>query len=235
MKTRSLWLLWTAALGFFIALVLYPVSNRATRVGSALLLLVIWAGLMALLWKQRWVRFGLFAVAALSAAFLILPARNRDSDALRRDYVTGLQHYEGTKYVWGGESPRGIDCSGLIRRGLIDSMFCQGIRSFDGGLVRTALSLWWNDCSAKALGEQHDNLTEHLLDVPSINALDHSKLLAGDIAVTSDGQHVMAYLGDNRWIEADPNAGRVITVSVPSSDNHWFRVSMKIMRWKIFE
>ncbi len=43
----------------------------------------------------------------------------------------------------------------------------------------------------------------------------------------------MAYLGDNRWIEADPGIGRVVIVLVPSSDNGWFRTPMKIVRWNV--
>ena len=45
----------------------------------------------------------------------------------------------------------------------------------------------------------------------------------------------MAYLGENRWIEADPNIRHVVIVSAPSKDNEWFRTSMNIVQWKIFE
>ncbi len=127
----------------------------------------------------------------------------------------------------------GIDCSGLIRRGLIDSLFCRGIRTFNPGLVRRSLSLWWHDCTANVLGEAHDGFTVHLLDTPTVNKLDHSKILPGDLAVTSGGSHIMAYIGNNTWIEADPGVGRVITVQVPSNDNPWFHTPMKIVRWSI--
>jgi len=81
-------------------------------------------------------------------------ARNLpDSEALRSDYVAGLRRYNGVTYFWGGEELPGHRLLGLIRRGLIDSLFCRGIRTFDPGLVRRALDLWWHDCTAEVLGE----------------------------------------------------------------------------------
>ena len=75
-------------------------------------------------------------------------------------------------------------------------------------------------------------MTTPLLETPSINALDHARISPGDIAVTSNGLHVMAYLGGNRWIEADPSFERVLTITVPA-ENGWFREPMKVMRWDI--
>ena len=44
----------------------------------------------------------------------------------------------------------------------------------------------------------------------SVISSDSSRLRPGDLAVTEDGVHVMAFLGDQRWIEADPDAKRVL-------------------------
>lgn len=232
--TRLLRLLWLAALVLFVAVVLFPVSNRLTRASGLALFCFVWFGFIGLYWQRRILRLSLLGVTLLSAGFMALPARSLPSaDSLRSDYVAGLRRYDGTTYFWGGESPKGIDCSGLIRRGLIDSMFCRGVRTFDPGLVRRALSLWWHDCTASTLGEAHDGITVHLFDTPSVNQLDHSKILPGDLAVTSSGVHIMAYLGSNTWIEADPGVGRVISVPVPAKDNLWFDTSMKIVRWSV--
>jgi len=232
---RLLRLLWLAALVAFVAVWLFPVSDRMTRTAGLALFFVIWLGLIGLCWRRRALRFALIGLTLASAGFLAMPARNLPaSDSLRIDYVAGLRRYDGVSYYWGGESPKGIDCSGLIRRGLIDSMFCRGMRTTDPGLVRRAFSLWWHDTTASALGQRHDGLTVHLLDTPSINQLDHSKVLPGDLAVTRSGVHIMAYLGDRQWIEADPGAGRVITVAVPASDNSWFSTPMNVVRWSVF-
>jgi len=56
-------------------------------------------------------------------------------------------------------------------------------------------------------------------------------LKPGDLAVTADGIHIMAYLGNRIWIEADPNMHKVIEVAVPTS-NQWFNTPVVFVRWK---
>lgn len=124
---RLLWLLWVAALVSFFGVWLVPVSNRITRFGGMALLLVCWFGLLSLTWRHHRIRIGLLVITGLAAGFLIMPAPTRlASQTLRQDYLVGLRRYTGVTYYWGGESFKGIDCSGLIRRGLIDSAFCRG-------------------------------------------------------------------------------------------------------------
>lgn len=57
--------------------------------------------------------------------------------------------------------------------------------------------------------------------------------MPGDFAVTSDGVHVMAYIGDQTWLEADPDVKKVIKVKAPS-DNPWFSEPVNVMRWAQF-
>ncbi|MFN2599036.1 MAG: NlpC/P60 family protein, partial [Pyrinomonadaceae bacterium] len=52
---------------------------------------------------------------------------------MRRAYIASLESYEGTRYVWGGENSRGIDCSGLVRRGLINADFHEGVVTANPG------------------------------------------------------------------------------------------------------
>jgi hypothetical protein len=225
-----LWLLIPAT-----AVVLYynPLSNRFTKISALLIALIAWRGLLSLAWPHRRLRWVLPGVTVLAGAFLLMPARSAPRAELRSDYVAALQRYEGTLYYWGGESRRGIDCSGLIRCGLMNALFSRGARIADPGLIRQSLSLWWNDTSAAALGKEHAGLTKLLFESRTINDADHSRLRPGDLAVTRGGVHILAYLGDGAWIQASPGAGRVITSSVPSQDS-WFRQPVMLMRWTVF-
>ena len=42
------------------------------------------------------------------------------------------------------------------------------------------------------------------------------------MAVTESGGHIMAYLGDQRWTEADPLDLKVLVFTVPEPRNAWF-------------
>lgn len=82
----------------------------------------------------------------------------------------------------------------------------------------------------RALRDGYKGLTTPLFQAQSINAITNSRLAPGDIAVTADGAHVLAYLGDNHWIEADSGPMRTIIVATPT-ENRWFSVPVHILRW----
>jgi hypothetical protein len=230
-------ILWLVALAQLVAgALVYPVSNAITRAGGVALFVLVWFGLAALCWRLRPVRYFCLVVTLFAAGFIAWPSRIKaDADALRHDYVAALRRYDGVPYVWGGESLSGIDCSGLIRRGLIDALFTRGIRTADPALVRSALSLWWNDCSARDLGEARSGLTVPVVEVKNLNEFDPAKILPGDMAVTSNGVHILAFTGDRTWIEADPAADRVLTLTTPDPDCSWFKSNMKIVRWRLLQ
>lgn len=234
--TRLSRLLWLGAVLVFVTDALYPISTGLTRAAGLALFLALWFGSLWLGWRRRGLRWALLGATGLLTFLLVGPARQLpEPDTLRRDYVAGMRRYAGTTYIWGGESPFGIDCSGLIRRGLVDSLFCRGLRTFNPGLVRRALQLWWHDRSAGDLGDARaGGPTVPLFDAPSLNGLDHSRLLPGDLAVTRSGVHVLAYVGGDTWIEADMEKGRVISVTAPARENSWFDTPMRLVRWEVF-
>ena len=156
-------------------------------------------------------------------------------DILRDKYIKSLLNYEGTKYIWGGESKYGIDCSGLIRCGMINTNMKEGIKELNSRLIREALFLWWNDCSAKELGNGYRNKTIQIATAKSINEIDYRLLLPGDFVVTESGVHTLAYIGNQTWIEANPDKMKVIVETNPNYDNNWFNIPVKVMRWKQFD
>ena len=228
---RILLAIWPILLFALVALWIFPISYRVSRCTMLILMVAVWCGALLLFGKSKWVQVGSIALALLLAAALLLPGRNENAAKLRQEYVAALEKYEGTRYVWGGENWAGIDCSGLVRRGLIDADFKRGWKTANPGLLRASLALWWFDSTAKALGEEYRGQSRHLFDAASISGLDHSKLLPGDFAVTSSGVHTLAYLGNEVWIEADPGVGKVIRLKV--SEGHvWFNGPVRLMRWR---
>lgn len=212
-------------------LFLYPINNLPLRLGLLVFLSGTYAGLLWFFQNRKPVFFGLLAVAVLFFAFLIYPGRTGKPQKLREAYLQSLRSYEGTRFFWGGENGLGVDCSGLIRAGLIKANFQQGFLTLNPSWVRFSLSLWWHDCSAKALGEEYRGQTRRVLTSPNINELDTTKIQPGDIAVTTNGVHVLAFLGDREWIEADPALGKVVIFRSPVKNNPWFEEPVHIMRW----
>jgi hypothetical protein len=224
---------WFALWPISIALAAYPVSNRILRVTMICCVFLLVAGLLGFFWRVKWLRVTTFALVVLVIICFILPGTQINDDALQASYIRSLKKYEGTRYVWGGENRLGIDCSGLVRVGLIDAEFSEAFRTRNPALLRAGTSLWWHDCSARALGEGFRQFTIPLFNAQTINEIKETRLQPGDLAVTEDGIHVLAYLGEKTWIEADPFPRRVVIVSLPTT-NEWFDTPVKLMRWRQF-
>lgn len=229
---RNLWIVWGA---LAVIVFVYPINSLPLRVG---LLGLTLAALASFLWrfrKQKWLLRSSVALAVLVVAFLICPGRQTDPPSLRNAYLSSLRTYEDSPFFWGGENKLGVDCSGLVRAGLIKASAEEGLRTLNPGLVRFSLSLWWHDCSAKALSEEYRGLTKKITSSASINFLESSKIQPGDIAVTGSGVHVLAFLGKDEWIEADPGLKKVVIVKTPAKANPWFDEPVHVMRWTELE
>ena len=228
---RRIWAFSTVLLAL---LLLFPIANRATRVLTVIGIALVWGGALVVCKRHRVARTFLLLISVAVFSLFLMPGRSADTNALRADYCRGLQLYIGDRYVWGGEGYFGIDCSGLVRKGLVWGQLISGVRGMNGGPLRNAIALWWHDCSAKELLGGFRGWTRVLFTSSSIDETDHSTLQPGDLAVTADGAHVLAYLGKATWIEADPIIGKVVEVSVPT-ENPWFNQPVVFIRWSWLE
>jgi hypothetical protein len=202
--------------------------------GTGFLLAVvfsIFSGGLGLVWRNKAFRFTLIGVPLLIGSVFLLPGREMDAVALRKSYVKRMSGFEGTRYYWGGEGSRGIDCSGLPRRAYRDALLGEGLRNLNGRALRMAVAHWWFDASAKALMEGHRSYVVPLGISGTVRSVDMETLLPGDLAITADGVHVMVYSGPGKWIQADPGENKVVTLDPGTSENGWFDSRIAMFRW----
>ena len=223
---------WLAVL--YVILLVFPEGWRATRILAITGGVALWGGALGLAWGRTGVRVALLALPVLVLTALGFPGRTVGVAGLRDDYRRALRLYRFTPYIWGGENVFGIDCSGLVRKGLVWGQILNGLRTANGHPVRDAVTLWWHDCSARALRDGYRAQTRPLFRADSVSAIDAQRLDVGDLAVTADGVHVMVYVGDRMWTEADPGLRRVVTLTAPA-DNHWFNVPVVVVRWRVLD
>ena len=210
-----------------------PVSSTVIKLGFLGCVGVAWAGLLILLWKRKPARIVLLILPLGLIIPLSLPGREIATDELREDYVKRLSEYEGTIYFWGGESAKGIDCSGLPRKAFRDALLSYGLKHANGQAFRAFVEQWWLDASAKALGEGYRGYAAQLGIEGTIREMEYGPLVAGDLAITKSGIHVLAYAGDGKWIQADPGIGSVITLDGRKDDNGWFTTPVTLHRWQL--
>ncbi len=204
-----------------------PVASTLTRALLIVGSLGCWIGVGGLAWNSKRGRAAWAVFTGCVVVVFSWPSPPAADAALRDAYVAHLRAYVGTPYVWGGENSRGIDCSGLVRRAFIDAHLACALRGPSPWHLRRACSLWWNDESAKALGAADRSTTRLVRSAASINDLDVRPLRLGDLAVTQDGVHVLAYVGGDEWISADPDRRRVVTDVTPA-EGPWFQVPVRV-------
>ncbi len=232
-QRRLMWFLAAGQVVVLVGLALYPINSIMIRVPILGLGCTLWATALALAWPYlRW-RWSVAALPLVMGLVLVLPGRAVNTADLRARMVVALRHYDGVTYVWGGENAVGIDCSGLVRRARMDAEWSYAFAHLDPGAIRRALSLWWFDQSALAMGQLDRGTTVHLGDVADLATCPQDRYLPGDFAILG-GVHVVAALGEGTWIEADPSAEKVLIL--PSgSDNSWLKQKATLVRWSVLQ
>lgn len=232
----SRWLVF-AAIPLVICVVFHPVNSGVLRLIAIGAIVTTLLSLLAWSWGNRVHRFFVIGCVVLGLLPFAFPNRPVNTIELRNEYLQALSRFEHTRYHWGGETYMGIDCSGLPRRALQQAMLRQGFKQFNGRLIRQSLRHWWFDASAEALAEGYRDYAVPV-DQPfaaddTIRSMSYEGLEPGDFAVTSDRQHLIVYLGNEYWIQADPGSGQVLTLNGYKGNNQWFHSPVTLHRWAI--
>lgn len=224
-------IIWLTMLIIVSCLVLFPIWWGIIRLGIVIGCIFLWVEAIYIVWNYQTVRTLCIIFTLLAIAFVSLPGNNGDPNKIREVYTEKLKKYEGVRYIWGGKNSRGIDCAGLVRKGYIDANVSLGIETGNPKLLRRAFFVWWYDCAADALGNEYRNMTTKIADAQSIDQF-RDLLQPGDLVVgLPDGFHVLAYLGNEQWIEADPTPGKVVVISTKRKAELWEGIPVRLVRW----
>jgi hypothetical protein len=215
MRIKLISFITTASLLGLILIV--PYRTSLVRLALLGLWLLMTLSLVVLLWPRKTWRNLLLITLALLGLFAVLPERPADTARLRQRFVRHLQTYDGVRYIYGGENHLGIDCSGLVRAAMFRALVDEAVCGVNPALLRAALTLWWRDTNALQLGKGGKGLTLSIGDGLPLPMRAAPNLRPGDLAVTTSGSHVLGYLGETRWIEADPDVARVHIVDLQTS------------------
>ena len=217
----------------YICSVMYPITRLYYLLTLLWALLTVGVYFVRLARKRRRLYyFPALAIVCL-AAWVCLADRPPDTAHLRLTYRACLLSFRGVHYVWGGETHIGIDCSGLARTAFADAMVVEGLREGNPRLLGPMLwRFWWRDLSARAMGEDQYHYTRRIGAVKRLAGLGVRDMQVGDLAVTRFGDHVLIYLGDQQWIEANPADGGVVVHRADrQSTRPYFGQPMTIERW----
>ena len=174
---------------------------------------------------------------ALFITWAILGTKPPDVDMLQDIYVRRLGAFEGVQYAKGGETHGGIDCSGLARVPMWQAMLNEGVREMNPRLLGTMFwRFWWRDMGALDILNGKHGYTSIVGHAEKLAGYNPYELQKGDLAIPDQGEHVLIYIGDGKWIEANPDDGKVVVnEATADSKRHYFNTPVTILRWWILE
>lgn len=238
-RSWCLWLFCGMLVASAIALRVSVMTATVRLLLAGTVILGVFTGLLYLIANFS-IRPRMFYPAVFLAVFAvtagILASKPPDVEMLREAYMRRLSDFEGTRYVRGGETQSGVDCSGLARGALAEAMLKQGITQANPRLIGpTFWKFWWRDMSAQDIGDGKYGYTRVIGDARKLAGYDTSKLLPGDMAIAR-GIHVLIYYGKGRWIEANPDEQKVVVnTALAGSKRGWFNTPATLVRWWILE
>ena len=215
----------TTSFFFFIICWFYPVNSFLSRSIFIAAFLFFWISPYIAGVRNKKFIISHFVLTVLLISSPLWLFKTSSKDAFKQIYLKNLKSFEGVSYFWGGENFIGIDCSGLPRKSLINSYFYTG-------QMKNAFITWWYDSSARALSENYRDYTVNICSYSSLRVVDYSLIQPGDLAITADGVHVIVYLGDEKWIQADPSQGKVVIENPQTTKSSWFDIKVNMVRWK---
>jgi len=236
LRRRNAVVLWWLTLLLLAGIAAYPVGAASIRTAEIVLAGALLAESIGLGWRYPWLRWTLLAVCGIAGFFLAMPGRQRfDRMELRQATVEALKRYDGVRYFRGGENRLGMDCAGLVRRGVIDALFIDGLRHANPVLVRRALALWWQSGGLRELLGGAGGKAERLYEVKTMAGMDDSRLHPGDFAIALNGAWAGSFLGNHTWLYASAEAGKVVQANPCAARSTAAQTPATVLRWRHLE
>lgn len=208
-----------------------PVVTNTNRIVAGICILLFIASLLGTAWPHTGPRR--IAIASLGAAILVIfcpwggtVTREQERAAI----VRAARQYDGAPYLWGGEARTGIDCSGLVRRAYMDASLVLALSHASPPHLRRAIRFWIFDTSARDFEGKPPVDGIRIARPASLKESVTAGALPGDAAVVGNGVHVLLYLGDDRWIQADPRLHKVRENASDEPRADWGDVGAALVR-----
>ena len=182
--------------------------------------------------------YPLLFVVTFVLIWMVVAHKDPDIAGLRKIYIIRLEAHEGVKYMPGGETDKGVDGCGLAKSSFWQAMMVEGLREFNPRLLgKLSLDFWLADMNNQDLLNGKLGYTR-VIDRPKTLVGYNSFLLdSGDMAITSNAENLLIYMGEGEWIMSDQKLGRVRTIrtitgkSLPKE----FYEPLVIVRWWLLD
>ena len=173
-----------------------------------------------------------FFLLALFVTWTVLGNKPYDVEMLRAAYFGRLASFNNHPYIKYGEAHNGVDSSGLARAALWQAMLKDGIREVNPRLLGPMLwKFWWRDMSVRDIKDGKYKYTKVVGHVSKLTGYNSSKSQIGDMAIVGN-KHILIYLGDERWIEANPEKKKVIISELAEHSKYeWLNKPATFVRW----